>query len=99
MKRALQQFRIVAFLEGMSFLLLLFVAMPLKHYANMPMAVRVAGSVHGLLFVVFVIALVRAAMERDWTLVRSLLYFCASLIPFGTFIMDRSLKAEMARPG
>lgn len=95
--RALQQLRIVGFLEGISFLLLLFVAMPLKHYAGVPLAVRIAGSAHGILFVLFVFALIRTAIERDWTLVRSLLSFCASLVPFGTFVLDRSLKREMQR--
>ena len=54
---ALRQLRLVAFLEGSSFLVLLFIAMPLKYLAGLPLAVRVAGSVHGLLFLVFLAAL------------------------------------------
>lgn len=92
----LQQLRVVAFLEGLSFVLLLFVAMPLKYYAGMPLAVRIVGSVHGLLFVVFCAALARAAIASEWPLRRSLLAFVSSLVPFGTFVFDRSLKREIA---
>lgn len=92
----LRQFRWVAFLEGLSFVLLLFVAMPLKYWANLPLAVRVVGSVHGLLFVVFVAALFRAAVERSWPPRRWVLAFFSSLVPFGTFVFDRSLRRELA---
>ena len=56
---ALRQLRLVALLEGASFLVLLFVAMPLKYLAGMPLAVRIAGSIHGALFIAFVVALYR----------------------------------------
>lgn len=92
----LRQFRWVAFLEGLSFVLLLFVAMPLKYWAGLPMAVRIVGSLHGLLFVVFIAALFRAALERGWPPKRWGLAFLSSLIPFGTFAFDRSLKRELA---
>ena len=93
---ALRQLRVVGFLEGTSFLFLLFVAMPLKHFAGLPIAVRIAGSVHGLLFLLFLSSLFRVATERDWPARRSLQAFGASLIPFGTFALDRALKREMA---
>jgi integral membrane protein len=93
---ALRQLRVVGLLEGLSFLFLLFVAMPLKHLAGMPTPVRVAGSIHGLLFLLFLSALFRVASERDWPARRSALAFGASLIPFGTFALDRVLKREMA---
>jgi integral membrane protein len=92
----LKQFRWVAFLEGLSFVLLLFVAMPLKYWAGLPLAVRVVGMVHGLLFVLFIGALFRAAVEREWPARRWGLAFLSSLIPFGTFAFDRSIKRELA---
>ncbi len=92
----LRQFRWVAFLEGLSFVLLLFVAMPLKYWAGMPLAVRIVGGVHGLLFVLFVITLFRVALERDWPPKRWILAFVSSLVPFGTFAFDRSLQRELA---
>ena len=92
----LRQLRLVAFLEGTSFLVLLFIAMPLKYLAGLPLAVRIVGSVHGLLFLVFLAALFRAARQHDWPLSRSLLAFVSSIVPFGTFIFDRSLRREIA---
>ncbi len=94
---SLVQLRMVALAEGSSFLTLLFVAMPLKYWAGLPMAVRIVGSLHGVLFVLFIVALARAAVEYDWSLVRTLLAFVSSVIPFGTFVFDRSLKQEIAR--
>ena len=93
--RSLHQLRIVAFLEGMSFLVLLFIAMPLKYLAGQPLAVRVVGLIHGILFLAFVVALFRAARARTWPLRRSGLALLASLLPFGTFVLDRSLRAEI----
>jgi integral membrane protein len=91
----LKQFRWVALLEGLSFVLLLFVAMPLKYWAGLPLAVRIVGSVHGLLFVAFLAALFRAALERDWPMRRWGLALLSSLVPFGTFVFDRSLRREL----
>ncbi|AUX23197.1 membrane protein [Sorangium cellulosum] len=93
---ALRQLRLIALLEGLSFLLLLFVAMPLKYLAGLPLAVRVVGSAHGLLFVLFVAALVRAAARHRWSIGRASLAFVSSLVPFGTFVFDRSLQREIA---
>ena len=63
---ALRQLRLVALLEGTSFLVLLFVAMPLKYLAGLPLAVRIVGSLHGLLFLMFLAALLRAGSQRGW---------------------------------
>lgn len=94
MSNAIAQLRVVAFLEGVSFVALLFVAMPLKYLGGLPAAVRVTGSLHGLLFVLFCATLFRAALERRWPLKRSLVAFGWSLVPFGTFVLDRSLRRE-----
>lgn len=91
----LRQLRLIAFLEGLSFVLLLFVAMPLKYLAELPMAVRVVGSVHGLLFLVFVAALYRVVLEHEWPVRRWLAAFVSSLLPFGTLFFDRTLKREI----
>ena len=91
----LKQFRWVALLEGLSFVLLLFVAMPLKYWAGLPLAVRIVGSVHGLLFVAFLGALFRVALERNWPARRWGVALLSSLVPFGTFVFDRSLRREL----
>ncbi|MQA30892.1 MAG: DUF3817 domain-containing protein [Luteitalea sp.] len=92
----LQQFRVVALLEGASFIVLLFVAMPMKYLAGMPLATRVAGSVHGLLFLLFLTALIRASVEYRWPVRRALAAFVSSILPFGTFVFDRSIRREIA---
>ena len=92
---ALHHLRLVALLEGSSFLILLFVAMPLKYLAGLPLAVRIVGTVHGVLFLLFIAALVRASIRRRWPFRRSLLAFVASIVPFGTFVFDRSLRIEI----
>ena len=87
-------FRKIALAEGVSFLVLLFIAMPLKYFADLPQAVAVVGMLHGVLFVAFVIL----AFEVKGTNKKSFGWFAksfvASLIPFGTFIMDKQWKAE-----
>lgn len=94
--KTLNALRWIGLLEGLSFLLLLFVAMPLKYWAGMPIFVRVMGMAHGVLFVAFVVALIQAAIDHGWPLLRSVLAFLSSLVPFGTFALDRSLRREMA---
>jgi integral membrane protein len=91
----LRQLRLVALLEGSSFVILLFVAMPLKYFAGYPLAVRVVGSIHGALFLLFLIVLYRAARARAWPGRRSFAAFVASLLPFGTFVFDASLRREI----
>lgn len=93
---ALGNLRLFAFLEGSSLLALLFVAMPLKYLCAQPIAVRIVGSMHGLLFLLFASALYRAANERHWPLRRSLGALGAALVPGGTFVLDRSLAREQA---
>jgi integral membrane protein len=92
---ALQQFRIAALLEGWSYLILLFIAMPLKYAAGLPLAVRIVGSVHGFLFLTFILALYRVIRERRWPIRRALRGFLYSLLPFGAFVFDRSLVREI----
>jgi integral membrane protein len=87
--------RLVGILEGVSLLALVFIAMPLKHIFHMPMAVRVVGMIHGLLFLVFLVALFRASLEREWSLRLSLTIFIAAVLPFGFLFVDRRLKSEL----
>lgn len=84
--------RLIALIEGISFLVLLGVAMPLKYFAGKPGAVFVFGWAHGVLFVVFGFALLRAMLAAKWSLGRASGVFVAGLIPFGTFVVDRRLR-------
>jgi integral membrane protein len=95
LKSALGRFRIVAFLEGVSYLLLLAVAMPLKYLAGMPQGVRVVGTAHGVLVILFVVLLIQVAIERSWNFKKTFLLLLFSLIPFGTFYADAKwLRSE-----
>lgn len=88
MKKTFNWFRKIAIAEGVSFLVLLFIAMPLKYFAHMPLAVTVCGGLHGILFIAFLILAreVKSEYKKDFSwLVRAGL---ASILPFGTFYMD-----------
>lgn len=89
--------RVVAFVEGLSFLVLLFIAMPLKYLLGVPLAVKIVGSAHGLLFVLYVAALIEVMLACRWSLARGAAAFAASLVPFGTFVLDGQLRREQAR--
>ena len=84
--------RAAALVEGLSFLVLLLVAMPLKYMAGLPAAVTVVGWVHGVLFVVFCAALLYAAVVARWPASRAALLFVAALLPFGPFVVDGRMK-------
>ena len=94
----LSRFRAIAQLEGLSFLLLLFIAMPLKYLAGMPLGVKVVGWAHGMLFVLYLLLLGEVAVVHRWPLVRILGAFIASLVPFGTFVLDARLRREEQAP-
>lgn len=78
--------------EGVSFLLLLGIAMPLKYLGGMPQMVRVAGSLHGLLFVVYVGVVLHVAVALRWPLRRVAAAFVAAVLPFGPFVLDAHLR-------
>ena len=71
-------------------------AMPLKYMAHIPEPVKIAGWVHGILFLLFGIALIQVWYDRKWKFLKALIAFIASLLPFGTFVFDRYLKKEQA---
>ncbi len=86
--------RVVAFVEGCSYLLLLGVAMPLKYFAGLPMAVKIVGSIHGGLFVLFCVALLQVMVATRWSMLRAGVVFASSLVPCGTFLIDGRLRRE-----
>lgn len=94
MQSGLAIFRKVAFWEGISFLVLLFIAMPLKYIWGMPLAVKAVGWMHGVLFIAYIAYGYRASREEQWSWLFSGIAFAASLVPFGTFWLDSRLKGE-----
>jgi integral membrane protein len=85
----LGRLRIVGILEGISFLVLLFVAMPLKYIYAKPEAVRQVGAIHGFLFVVFIFLLLSCAAEYGWERRKSMILVGLSMLPFGNFYADK----------
>lgn len=86
--------RFVGLLEGISFLLLLGVAMPLKYLFDQPLAVRYVGMAHGILFLLLCLLLFLAWGDKKLSAKNAGLAFLASLLPFGPFVMDRKLGKE-----
>lgn len=95
-KTVLGRLRLIGLLEGVSFLVLLGIAMPLKYVAGMPEAVRLVGWAHGVLFVLYVALAMHASNVHGWSLPRLLGTFAASVLPFGPFVVDRRLRREQA---
>lgn len=88
------RFRKIAFWEGVSYVVLLGIAMPLKYWADMPEAVRYVGWAHGLLFILYALSLLETMIACRWSLLRGGLFFLASLLPIAPFLVERSLKDE-----
>ena len=93
-KNALPLLRKVGLLEGISLLVLLFIAMPLKYVWGEPGAVKIVGWIHGALFVLFMLLVLRVYEQRAWPFKKVLLAFIAAFLPFGTFVFDKQLKQE-----
>lgn len=84
--------RLTGLIEGTSFLVLLGIAMPLKYAADMPEAVSVVGMLHGILFVMYLIAIGYAFFVRHLTFMKSLLAVGAAFVPLGPFLLDKKLR-------
>jgi integral membrane protein len=90
--KELKLFRKIALAEGISFLLLLLIAMPLKYYFGIPMAVKVVGWAHGVLFIAYILLTFLAIPIMKWNWFSTGVALAVSLIPAGTFWLDKSLK-------
>lgn len=93
-KTTLTYFRNVAIIEGISTIILFFVAMPLKYLAGMPLAVTYVGWGHGVLFVAYAGLLILCWADYKWELKRVAAFFAASLIPFAPFFVEKKLRHE-----
>lgn len=93
----LKIFRIVAFLEGISYLLLFVVSMPLKYLYNMPEPNQIIGMFHGILFVAYCILSWIIYKEYSWSFKTLILVLLASLLPFGTFVAEYKLFNKMTK--
>lgn len=92
LRNSLTRVRLFSAMDGVSFLVLIGIAMPLKYIAGDPILVRYVGMTHGVLFILFVASLFHASMRYQWELKFSLFCFACSLIPFAPFLLDTKLK-------
>lgn len=95
MKTTIGRLRVIGWLEGGSFLLLLGVAMPLKYIWGEPGMVRVVGMAHGVLFLAYIVAAGQAAVELRWKWRRTAAVMVASLLPAGPFVVDARVLRDV----
>ena len=82
-------FRIVAFAEGVSYLLLLFIAVPVKYILYNDLFVKMLGMPHGVFFIIYILLASRFVLIKKISVKDSMIILIASLVPFGTFYVDR----------
>lgn len=84
--------RIIGFLEGISLLVLIFIAMPLKYCLHYPQAVQTLGPIHGALFVLFIFNTLSVGVEQKWKFAATTWkVLLACIVPFGTFYIDKKI--------
>ena len=94
--RVLQRLRIIGALEGVSFVVLLYASIVLKRMHGDEDAIYVPGMIHGILFIIYCAALRHAMRVNERPVKWAAKYFVAALIPLGPFVVDGSLKRELA---
>ena len=94
---SIRTFRIIAIAEGISFLTLLLIAMPLKYFAGIPEAVKYTGWIHGALFMLYIPAVFLVYKKLNWNLLHICIALLASILPAGPFLIERRLLRETER--
>jgi integral membrane protein len=90
-KTSIGRLRVIGFWEGVSFLVLLGIAMPLKYFAGYPAAVSVVGMAHGILFMLYLWAAIRATLDHNWSWRRLAILVIAAFLPAGPFVVDAKI--------
>lgn len=93
-KDALSRFRVISAIEGLSYLLLVFIAMPVKYIGENPYPVKVFGMIHGVLFIIFMVSLFETKLRKSWDVGFVFQLFVLSLIPFGAFFIEKRLNQK-----
>ncbi len=89
---ALKRFRLISAIEGLSYLILVFIAMPIKYMGDNPYYVKIFGMAHGVLFILFMISLFEVKKREKWDTGFMFQLFVLSLIPFGAFVIESKVK-------
>ena len=90
----IERLRIIGYIEGISYILLMFVAMPLKYLADAPQMVSWTGWVHGVLFVIYCLVLLQVMIVKSWNIWTVSIPFIAALVPFGPFFIDSWIRKK-----
>ena len=93
-QKLLHRFRMVGIAEGISFLVLLLIAMPLKYILKIPQPVKLVGGLHGALFITYLYFIIEVAVTFKKGIGWCIIAFLAAFVPFGTFITDKKLRKE-----
>lgn len=93
----LHRLRLLGRLEGLTLLILLLIAVPLRHAGGLPIATKIMGPIHGLIFVLYVAALIDTISGGGWTKREAFRAALAALLPFGTLANDSMIRAKIAR--
>ena len=89
-------FRLIAFLEGISLLILVFIAMPIKYGLDDPSVVKMVGQAHGILFLLFILLAIKVSIEQEWRFkTTTWKVLISSFIPFGTFYIDKHILSKV----
>ncbi|MFC4301909.1 DUF3817 domain-containing protein [Cohnella boryungensis] len=88
----LGRLRFIGIFEAASFLILLLIAMPLKYFADLPQGVTVVGMAHGVLFTLYLLAVLNALLARKLSWLMAALAVVAAFLPFGPLILDRKIQ-------
>ena len=90
LKKGIKLFEIISFLEAVSFIVLLCVAMPLKYIWDMPQLVQVVGMAHGVLFILYIVFAIYAWQVLHWSFKKLSIAILCSVVPFGPFYVERN---------
>lgn len=95
MHAALIRFRVMAYVVGVLLLVLVFVAVPLKYFADEPLMVSVVGPLHGFLYMVYLVTAFDLAVRAKWPFVRTVLVLLAGTVPVMSFVAERKVTGWM----
>jgi len=91
---SLTRLRLTGFAEAVSWILLLFIAMPMKYFFHMPQVVKVVGWLHGMLFILYVLQLLFQTITQKWPFKKFAIGCLFAFLPFGTLVFDKQLKPD-----
>ena len=94
MRASLLFYRVLAYTVGVGLVILVLVAVPLKYFADSPTLVAIVGPLHGVLYMVYLVAAVNLAFRSRWSPVKTVLVMLAGTVPFVSFVAERKVTAD-----